>query len=402
MDGKQGWWVVFGAMVTLTITAAVGFFTTPVYIENMLSDMGWTLPEFTVGTSIWAVCAAIVAPIVGICVDRFGVRPVMAFGLVTGAVTQYALGHVQNLTQYYIIMGLTPISIMACTHIPLATLITHWFSAENRGKATGVAMFGVGIGGFMGPLITAGFMDAHGWRGAMTDLSLVLLLAIIPTVFFLKSPKGHATAQEELEHADEDPKIGSSLTLKKAMKTRTFWGISIADMLFGAVFTTFNIQLLVYLTNDTGNEDLATIVQSVYFLCMGVGIIVFGILGDVLPFKRVLTSCYLFAFMSIILLLLPNHPIILYAFAIIGGMAGGGRISLIPVALANNLGQVHMAAIFGVASTMFMVGSAVGPYMAALQYEVADDTQVVYYAFAVVLLLSTLLIATIRNERKVD
>ena len=396
MDGKQGWWVVFGCVLTLSITSAVGFFTTPAYIDHMLIDLNWTLKEFTIGTSLWAVAAAIVSPLCGYLVERFGVRAVMFGGILTAAFTQYLMGSVQNLTHYYILMALTPISILACTYIPLATLVSHWF-VKHRAIATGVAMLGIGVGGGIAPNMTKMMMEAHGWRGAMTDLALVLLLALIPTCIWLRSPQGHTTVQEEIELGDEEAHI--SLSPKEAMKTRTFWSISLSEMFLGVVLTTLNVHLLLYLEHDTGDGVLATNVQSVYFFCMGIGILLFGGLGDSFPFRRVLTSCYVLGPLSVLLLLTSDSPLALYTFAILIGLLGGGRITLIPVALANHLGAIHLAKLYGFASALYMVGSAVGPLVAAAIFDATGDTVIIYYLFMVMLVLSTIFISTIRKEK---
>ena len=398
MDSKQGWWVVLGSLFALTVTAGVGFFSIPVLTSSILSEMGWSLKQFSFGTSLWAVSAAIFCPICGYCVERFGVRKVLIVGIISGAYVQHLFGQIQTLMQFYVVASLAPITIMCCTQIPIATLITHWFSEKNRGKATGLAMLGIGVGGGISPKLTAAFMEAHGWRGAMTDLGLVLLLALIPTLIWLRSPKGHATVHEELEHANDDPAIAKSLTLKEAIRTRTFWNMSIADMLFGAVFTTFNLQLILYLTKDTGNEVLATNVLSMYLLFMSFGTLLFGWLGDVLPFKRVIVSAYFLPALAILFLLLPPTPVFLYTFAILTGLAGGGRIALIPVALARCMGQVHLAEIFGLSNTLFMIGNAVGPIIAASIFDATSNTTIIYCMFIAMLCFCTVLISTMRKE----
>ena len=389
--------MVFGATVVLTITAGVGFFSIPVLTKSIIDEMGWSLKEFAYGTSLWAVSAGIFCPICGYLIERFGVRIVLLFGIASGAAVQMTMGHVNSIPQFYLVMCLAPISIMCCTHIPIATLVTHWF-VEHRGKATGLAMLGIGIGGGITPKLTAAFLEAHGWRGAMTDLGLVLLLALIPAFIWLRSPKGHATPHEEMEHSDEIPERASSLTLKEAVRTRTFWNLSLGDMLFGAVFTTFNLQLMVYISHDTGDTLLATNVLTLYLLSMGFGTLLFGWLGDAMPFKRVLISAYFLPVLAILFLLLPHTPFLFYTFALFTGLAGGGRIALIPVALANSLGQVHIAEIFGLSNTLFMVGNAVGPILAASIFDATENTRYIYIMCIAMLCVSTLLISTMRKE----
>lgn len=398
MDTKQGWWVVLGAMLTLTVTAAVGFFSISVLTTSMMDEMGWSLKEFAYGTSIWAVSAGICCPICGYLIERFSVRRMMFFGIVSGAVVQYGLGQVQTLPQFYAVMFIAPICIMSCTHVPVATLVSHWF-LEHRSKAMGLAMVGIGIGGGIAPKLAGFFLEAHGWRGAMADLSGVLLLALIPMFIWLRSPEGHGALVEAADETEIESEIESSLNLKEAIRTRTFWSLNFGDLFFGAVYTTFNLQLIVFLTHDLGDEVLARNVLSVFLLSMGVGTLLFGWLGDVLPFRRLMTTAYFLPALAIVFLLVSPHPVALYTFAILAGMSGGGRIVLIPVALANCLGQVHIAEIFGLSNTLFMLGNAVGPVLAAAMFDSTGNTQYIYMGCIACLCISSALVSTLRDER---
>ena len=399
MDTKQGWWVVFGATLTLTITAGVGLYSLVTITPIILEDMGWSLTKFTMATSLWAISAAIYCPLCGYLIERFGVRIVVLLGIIGAAITQYFMGQVQNLPQFALVMFLTPIAIMSCYTIPIATLVSHWFN-EHRGKAIGVAMLGIGIGGGISPRLTNALVEAHGWRGAMTDLAFIFLLALIPALIWLRSPKGHATAKEELEHLDESPELATSLSLKEAIRTRTFWTLSLGDMLYGAAFTSITFHWRVYLTHDTGDITLVLNVLSIFLLCIAFGSLLFGWLADNLPFRLVIVSAYFLPSITFLILLIPNQSSLLYVFAIFAGLAGGGRIALIPLALGKYFGLVHLAAIFGLSSTLFMIGNAIGPVIAASIFDATGDTRYIYCMLIVLLLLASLLMSTIRNEQK--
>ena len=68
------------------------------------------------------------------------------------------------------------------------------------------------------------------------------------------------------------------------------------------------------------------------------------------------------------------------------------------MALANSLGQVHIAEIFGLSNTLFMVGNAVGPILAASIFDATENTRYIYIMCIAMLCVSTLLISTMRKE----
>ena len=58
------------------------------------------------------------------------------------------------------------------------------------------------------------------------------------------------------------------------------------------VFAVFNTLLVLYLTEQTDDADFATGIFSILSIGLGFGILVFGPLGDIFNFKRVIVLCY--------------------------------------------------------------------------------------------------------------
>ena len=99
-------------------------------------------------------------------------------------------------------------------------------------------------------------------------------------------------------------------------------------------------------------------------------------------------------------LLLPGGIIWLaFLFAIFAGFPGGGRNALFPVALYSSFGKTHMASIYGLSNSFFMIGTAIGPFLAGVLYDATGSTQLVYTSAMVVLVVSTILVSFIRDER---
>ena len=165
------------------------------------------------------------------------------------------------------------------------------------------------------------------------------------------------------------------------------------------IFAIFNMLLVLYLTNDTGDGDFATGVFSVLSFGLGFGILVFGPLGDIFNFRRVLVLCYFLPALGTTLLVTSNAPMMAYSFAVIAGFAGVGRSALFPVAIVNSFGGTHMAAIYGLSNTLFMIGNALGPAIAGAIYETTGNAQYIYMMGAGTFVASAILISLIRDER---
>jgi MFS family permease len=187
------------------------------------------------------------------------------------------------------------------------------------------------------------------------------------------------------------------------VRTRSFWGLGVGDMLTGLIFAIFNFHLVYYLTVDLGDEEQATQIYSVFLACLALGVMVFGPMADWFPMRAILTVCYLLPALAVMLLLPPTLSVPLaFGFAMVGGLAGGGRSALFPTALVHCFGETHMASIFGLSNTLFILGNAVGPLIGGLIYDATTSTRAVYAVAIVVLAISAGLVSLIRAERMLN
>jgi len=293
VDSRKGWWVVFGCVVTLTITTGVGFFSTAVLAEDILLQTGWSELDYSKAVTFWGISAALIRPLSGALIDRFGPRRMMVLGICIASAAEFMAGQVDVLWQFYAVMVMAPIGLMCCTYIPVATVVTHWFD-KQIGGATGLAMLGLGLDGGIFTIIARNLVTNVGYQTSFTWLAGTLLLAIVPTLLFIRSPRPGELDQGDVE-ADADSESSkeptSDLTLIESVRTRSFWALSMGDMLTGMVFMVLNTLLVLYLTKDTGDGDFATGVFSVLSFGLGFGILVFGPLGDLFNFNRVMSIC---------------------------------------------------------------------------------------------------------------
>ena len=399
MDGKKGWWVVFGAVWALTITSGVGFFSIAVLAESIIADTGWTENDYALGITIWGLSAALFSPFCGKAIDKFGSRPIMFMGIVVAAAAEFGLGKVTTLPQFYIVLGILATGIISTTYIPVATIVGRWF-VKHAPIATGISMLGLGIGGGLFPLITQALVENRGHQGAFTVLAGIMLTALIPVFIWIRPPdEDDLSEAETIEGEQEGDDSERDLTLTKALKSRSFWGLTLGDLLTGMIFTIFNTLLVLYITKDTGDSDHATLVFSVLSFGLGFGILVFGPLGELLDFRRVFVLCYFLPAVGTTLLVVSSSSMAAYSFAVIAGFAGGGRSALFPAAILKSFGGTHMASIYGVSNTLFMLGTAGGPLIATAIFDATGKTNTVYLFGVGAFVVSAFLVSLIRDER---
>jgi MFS family permease len=400
MDSKQGWWVVLGAFFAITINSGIGFFAMPVMIESVMTEMEWSLTELSFGFTVWGLSAAVFSPFCGQWIDKYGSRRMMFLGTVFSFFITLCISQISSLWEFYALMLLAPLGVMSNTYIPAAAVVARWF-VSHRGIATGLVMFGIGVGGTLLPLLISQMLQSMSWRECYLALAVIQLVAIVPILLWIKNPADlPAAAEESQENADARLPVNNDLTLRDALRTRSFWGLSIGDAITGSIFAVFNIHLVYYLTQDMGSDESATLVYSALQFCIGFGTLIFGPLADRFVLRKVMIFCYLLPVLATSLLLPGGILWLAFLFAFLAGFPGGGRNALFPVALYSSFGETHMASIYGFSNSFFMIGTAVGPFLAGVLYDSTGDTRIVYTCAMVALIISTILVSVIKDERK--
>src|SRR6516164_4491575 len=202
---RNRWWVVFATICGLLVGAGpINVFTFGVFLKPITEDLGLSRGTFSAALTFHAAIAAIVLPLIGWLVDRWGARRIMLPGLFVYALAtaSYGLLQASPLLISFLSFALTGLVGGVQSPIPYAAVIAQWFDRQ-RGLALGIGTAGVGLGVALMPQLAALLIDTFGWRLAYVGLAVaVLVVAFPPVALFLRDPPGFARVQRLREPAD--------------------------------------------------------------------------------------------------------------------------------------------------------------------------------------------------------
>ena len=112
--------------------------------------------------------------------DRFGiVAPALLASLCLPAGLLFA-ARATELWHFSVSLGvLCGLFGMAATFAPVASDISHWFTAR-RGLAVGIVISGTYVAGVVWPPVLQHFIDAYGWRATFQGLGNLTLIMMLP------------------------------------------------------------------------------------------------------------------------------------------------------------------------------------------------------------------------------
>jgi len=402
-NGKQAWLVVAAGFCCMMVAAGIGWFVFPVYMDAIQRDTGWSLQQMTLAVTAWALVGGAFSPLCGRWIDRYGARTVMTCGTLCQIIATALLAYMTHLWQLYAILILSSIGNVANTHVPISTAISQWFE-EKRGTALGIALVGMGVGGFIMPVLADFFLERWGWRTGYLIFTPMLVVLLVPILLWMRplplTENAREPATDAADKVSEEGPFANDLSASTAARTRSFWVVGIGDGLIGLVFAVINVHM-VYFTTEAGvSHQAATFAFSTYLLLQSPGILVFGALADRLSVRHLMIFCYGVPTLAMLFLFHLTSPVLLYSFAIICGICGGGRTALYPVALGECFGVLYLGTILGWLNIPFMIGNSVGPALGGILHDWTGNYSLVFKLCVVFALISGVLVSLMRNERQ--
>src|SRR5882757_4624720 len=93
---KSRWWVVVAGVLGMIVgQGPVAIFTLGVFLKPVTDDLGVSRGSLSSAITVMSVLAAIVTPLMGRLIDRFGTRPVLLPMIVMFALSTMALSLLQ-------------------------------------------------------------------------------------------------------------------------------------------------------------------------------------------------------------------------------------------------------------------------------------------------------------------
>jgi MFS family permease len=350
----------------MALFAIVGFalYGLPFFYDFMTKEYGWSRAVVTSGN---AVGKLVVAPLFGFLagwlIDRYGPRSLMMTGAFLTGTALIGLSFADSLPMFYLFYVFNALGYVFGGPLPCQVLISRWFD-KNRGKAMGIAYLGIGTGGALVPLISAGLEKNLGWHLALISLGILIILIAFPMAFFIKDSKKVQQNKEKVE---------PMVSIKTILRNPNFYLLTLGSMCsIGAVGGIMQHMKLYLRDLNFTQSDAAQVMSFVLFSSL-VGRVLMGFLADLINRKYVMILIYLIVASAIPLLLLPDFPGRIYIFAVIFGIGLGGDYMIIPLMAADLFGVRALGRTMGIILVADGIAEALFPMLVGGLYDAAKS-----------------------------
>jgi ACS family hexuronate transporter-like MFS transporter len=198
--------------------------------------------------NIFTICYAMMYPVSGWMVDRFGPKKVMFFGVIAWSVACFGGGLSRTVGLFTFFRGL--LGLAEPTNFPSTVKVTTvWFPGRLRATANSLCQAGGSIGAIIAPPTIAWLTIRYGWQSAFVVMGSLGILVAILWFFIYREPPKHI-----LEESIQVSKEGESgqFSWLQLWKTKSLWGVLAIRFLTDPVWYFCLFWLPGYLQEESG------------------------------------------------------------------------------------------------------------------------------------------------------
>jgi len=386
-----GWWIVgAGFFIAVYIGGFINLGFTAVF-EPIASDFGWSYAQVSFAASLRGLEMSLLAPIVGLLMDRWGPRRLVFAGAVIIGLGLLLLSRINSLATFYGVFILIGVGKSTCIGVvPIAT-VGNWFQRKAT-IATGILVSGTAVGGLM-VIFATRLIDIFEWRTAMAILGFGAWGILLPlSLLFRHKPEQYGYLPDGDLHRKLPASEGQSsaqgnepdIGVKQVLKSSAFWHITMGFMCHILVVNAVITHAMPYLSSIGITRSLASLMASAIPLTSIAGRLSFGWLGDKFDKRRVTALGFVLTSLGLLSLgyVTTAGSWMLVPSIVLLGIGYGGPIPMMPALLREYFGRVRLATVLGLVMGVAALGGVVGPLLAGLAFDRLGSYQVAWFGFA--------------------
>ncbi|HLE66691.1 MAG TPA: MFS transporter [Burkholderiales bacterium] len=396
----HGWWMVAAGCAMQFLQSALLLQAFGAYVAVLRDDRGWTKTELAGAAALHQVEAAILGPVLGWIIDRFGPQGMIRVGVIVSGVGFMLLSRIDSLLGFYGAFIVVALGASLCGFFPLNVALIHWFE-RKRARALSSIQFGFALGGIAVPAV-AWSITTYGWRATAFASGVIVIAVGFPlSLVFRRRPEDGG---EEVDGVPKPPPSSAAIepgaasdardfTAREALRTPAFWLLSLGHGSALFVVSAVNVHAITHMKEGLGYSiEAASLVITLQTFAQIGGIALGWAIGDRFDKRLISASCMLMHMAGLLCLTYADvtaatRTAMVLAYALLHGGAWGLRGPFMQALRADYFGRRAIGLILGLSFMIVVIGQVGGAMIAGI---LADATGNYRAGFTVVALLAGL------------
>lgn len=396
---EYGWWVAIAGAISMTITNGPVQQASSALFTAIEGDFHWSRAAITGAASFGQLSMAVLGPIQGTLVDRFGAGRMILIGLTLGGIGAILLSQVHGLVMYYGAFLAMTTGIALGGFMPSMTAVNAWMP-HRRAGAMAIIQLGNSMGALLVPAIALG-ITLFGWRDTVIGVGALILAAtpVLARVIGRPAPLELTAAQLRRMPSRSRGEQGE-FTAREALHTRAFWIIATTHTLANLSVAAVTAHLILHLTDVGLSLNTASTVLPIIGAAGFASQVTGGVIGDRVD-KRLAVSFLLAVQASAVVVLAFSRAYwVAVIFGMVWGIGFGARAPLLHALRGEYFGRRSFGAILGMNSVPLSLGMMSAPVIVGWVYDAQGTYMWAFLALAGAAYAASALILTAKPPTK--
>jgi len=374
-----GWWIVLAGCVATALSSGLFFTGFGFFFEPIRTHFNWSRTILSGAYAVSRVESSILGPFLGYLIQKLGPRVVMFTAFLIFGLGYVIISQANSVLVFYLGFVVLATGADPPGFIAVMTSINNWF-LRNRAKAIGFAMLGLGVGGVAFPPLLAFGLNNFTWQSvAATTGIFVAIVGGLVSLLLRSSPEPYGYTPDGIDkNPTEENSFNAELingkgkpapigqdksySFSDAIKTKSFWIISVGHAQALLVVSATGIHQVPYLENslEFSKNSAAFAVMLLTAINM-IGQMSGGMLADKFPKPKLAALTVLGHVLAMITLALATSTLHVVAYTIIQGLSWGARTPILTSMRGDYFGRAAFASIMGTSQSIAMIGMILGP-----------------------------------------
>ena len=373
-----GWYIVSAAGGLQLLSGLLWMHSYGAYVVLLQDEFGWSKALVAGAFALTRIESGILGPLQGWLTDKYGPRNVLGVGVVIFGMGFMAFSQITTLLEFYLTFALIAVGSSLGGFATVMVSIVNWFS-RHRAKAVALSQVGYSLGGLAVPVVII-CLEAFGWRTTAFYSGVMVIVVGFPLVFLVRhrpQDYGELVDGGSQLNSDGTPMVflsGRDFTARQAMRTSSFWLISMGHACALLTVSAIMVHLVSHLTESLAYSlAQAGLVVAALTGFQMLGQIGGGFIGDRFNKQLICVACMICHTTALFLIANATELWMVILFTAMHGLAWGIRGPLMVALRADYFGPSSFGTIMGFSSLIVMLGMSIGPIYAGYMADIQGD-----------------------------
>lgn len=375
------WWIMTGTAILMFVSIGVGYYGLAVFLRPLQEEHGWSNATVSGATGMFFVLGGISGFLIGPGIDRYGPVRYIKAGVALMVISVGSLMFVTEPWHLYLAYSGQALAYGLSGAVSINAMMSRWF-VTRRAWAMSVTFTGISLGGVVLAPFGTWLIEQGGVSLAAPILAALVGIVALPVSLFvlvgdpasigLEADAGAPDESVQNQALSDDVQL-RSWSRAEAMRTTSFWALTLAFVVVLLAQTGFLLHQIAFLEDRLGSRNAAALALSTTAFGSIIARLVVGRFADGMD-KRVLTVVIIVVQgLAVLGATLIENRVATYGFVLIVGFTIGNVYMMQTLMTAEIFGLVSLGAVLGVMTLLSQIASGLGPFLVGWAEDVTDS-----------------------------